>query len=551
MEKIGFYPLTIILSYLTEQDGVLFLITKRKFASQILPLFLVGGETGNQPANDATQNCDKNEIDSTVNRNLDVNDVTSQEHGTRNRKHYQFKVSPVQDPNMLLDRLNTRRLYQRQRRVHRTSSSTSTTQIAYIVKSHQTVSEMANAEWQQQAHGHVSPSHQWLYPPELELLRFKSISNNNISNHTGRVFQDLFQSQKNTDQNITLLVSYPRSGNTLLRTLLERTTGYVTGSDTRPDRGLSKELAEQHNLVGEGIIASNRVVYVKTHYPERLGHQIFKGQSAILVVRNPYDAIDSYWNMNATKSHTKSLTPEMYDKYSGMWSGLVQNEIHIWNKFLDFWLNDDCPIPVLVIRFEDLIRNPARELQRILEFTIQQNNADNKKNDHVGQAQQDYYKTGTQQLSEYWMSRIQHCCNAAGTPEKLGSYQPRSATSGVTSIGKTLRTGQYTNEMLDYIYQVCALNYPTNYLRRFGYDIPTQNFPNNFISPQDDNDVSEPSFTLKRPSCSNDNFTSFLRVNDGIPIRPVDCIYGRRLQQWRHSETNNDRDPLPTIGKSK
>jgi hypothetical protein len=49
----------------------------------------------------------------------------------------------------------------------------------------------------------------------------------------------------------TVLVSYPRSGNSLLRTLLERTTGVVTGSDTRPDRALSKELAEMHNLVGE------------------------------------------------------------------------------------------------------------------------------------------------------------------------------------------------------------------------------------------------------------------------------------------------------------
>jgi len=39
---------------------------------------------------------------------------------------------------------------------------------------------------------------------------------------------------------VVLLASYPRSGNTLLRTLIERTTSIVTGSDTRPDRTLSR-----------------------------------------------------------------------------------------------------------------------------------------------------------------------------------------------------------------------------------------------------------------------------------------------------------------------
>lgn len=39
-----------------------------------------------------------------------------------------------------------------------------------------------------------------------------------------------------------LLVSYPRSGNSLLRGIIETMTGVVTGSDTRPDRPLSRAL---------------------------------------------------------------------------------------------------------------------------------------------------------------------------------------------------------------------------------------------------------------------------------------------------------------------
>ena len=107
MEKIGFYPLTLILSYLTEQEGVLLLTTKRKFACHILPIFLV-----------RTTDHDAAVVELS-NRNDDDDDKISdniEDRKWRLRKNYQFKVSPVQDPTVLLDRLNTRRWYQRRRR---------------------------------------------------------------------------------------------------------------------------------------------------------------------------------------------------------------------------------------------------------------------------------------------------------------------------------------------------------------------------------------------------------------------------------------------------
>ena len=50
-----------------------------------------------------------------------------------------------------------------------------------------------------------------------------------------------------------VLASYPRSGNSLLRSLLEQVTGITTGSDTRPDRKLSAALAEC-GARGEGVV---------------------------------------------------------------------------------------------------------------------------------------------------------------------------------------------------------------------------------------------------------------------------------------------------------
>ena len=40
------------------------------------------------------------------------------------------------------------------------------------------------------------------------------------------------------------IASYPRSGNTLMRALMEQVTGVYTGSDTLPERSLGKALKE-------------------------------------------------------------------------------------------------------------------------------------------------------------------------------------------------------------------------------------------------------------------------------------------------------------------
>ena len=55
-------------------------------------------------------------------------------------------------------------------------------------------------------------------------------------------------------QRLTIgLVSYPRSGNSLMRSLIEDITGVYTGSDTKPDRSLSLALKES-GFLGEGVV---------------------------------------------------------------------------------------------------------------------------------------------------------------------------------------------------------------------------------------------------------------------------------------------------------
>ena len=64
-----------------------------------------------------------------------------------------------------------------------------------------------------------------------------------------------------------LLTSYPRSGNTLIRTYLEKLTRIYTGSDCDVRRPLNKQLQDM-GLAGEGHINNDDSVWItKTHFP--------------------------------------------------------------------------------------------------------------------------------------------------------------------------------------------------------------------------------------------------------------------------------------------
>ena len=162
-----------------------------------------------------------------------------------------------------------------------------------------------------------------------------------------------------------VMASYPRSGNSMLRGLLEGLTGVVTGSDSRPDRAMARDL-KLYGLVGEGNIGSHqgggKVWVVKSHFPEKYGWKEFAAQRAVLLVRNPVNAIRSYFNMLLTGTHTHSIAPSEYTRpgLAEVWDRHVREEIGWWCEFHRYWLRQ--PIPVLVVRYEDLVE--ARPLQR-------------------------------------------------------------------------------------------------------------------------------------------------------------------------------------------
>ena len=131
------------------------------------------------------------------------------------------------------------------------------------------------------------------------------------------------KSSPGTEEKI-VLTSYPRSGNTLIRTYLEKLTRVYTGSDCDVRRPLNKQLQDM-GMAGEGQIDS-KVWIVKSHYPERIGRAKFTAKKCIVIVRNPLDSIFSLFNMVATTTHSESICKEALDK--------LLKSTNVWEKFI-------------------------------------------------------------------------------------------------------------------------------------------------------------------------------------------------------------------------
>lgn len=178
-------------------------------------------------------------------------------------------------------------------------------------------------------------------------------------------FLDLNEAEAE-DQDTVIMVSFPRSGNTLLRAYLEKIMGLTSGSDCDITKKLNKDLMLM-GLAGEGLV-DKRTLIVKTHYPERYGKTKFYAERAILLVRNPLDCITSLFNMVCTGTHNRSIHDEDFRQFSEHWAEFIQQDITVWRDFHEFWTN--AKIPVHIIRYEDIVSNPKPTIKALLEFIM-------------------------------------------------------------------------------------------------------------------------------------------------------------------------------------
>lgn len=306
----------------------------------------------------------------------------------------------------------------------------------------------------------------------------------------------------NLDHERVLLVSYPRSGNSLLRKLIERNTGILTGSDSRTNRPLSASLLEC-GFRGEGVMDGS-VWVVKSHYPERLGYLKCIVKRVLLIVRNPFDCLESYYYMGMTNTHDKKLNTQEFMKLQYIWKDFLTNEYKVWNDFHEFWLDKiDKSVPIQIVRYEDLLRDEESTMQQVITFL------------HRGKA-----PIGWQRFAP------PSAVGPSAVSATIG-YAPKQG-----GVGKSLlrMSPEQTQE-------VAAGT--ADMMTRLGYEL---------CSPGQAGQVTAAIglLPLRQPATVQSAAAAGMMINDTAVIRSPDDSFGRRFTDLRRGLTDHDRRPLQT-----
>ncbi|XP_070572868.1 sialate:O-sulfotransferase 2-like [Ptychodera flava] len=156
---------------------------------------------------------------------------------------------------------------------------------------------------------------------------------------------------------LVALASFPGSGNTWVRHIIERATGIYTGS-FYTDGELFKK-----GFKGEREHWKKRnTVVVKTH--DFSQEHIKDYDAVVLIIRNPYKAMIAEHNRKFG-GHTGYATEDKYTKGTE-WTDFVMGKSRTWTNTALMWMQH-CP-KVLVIHYEDLLSDINSQLHRLLTF---------------------------------------------------------------------------------------------------------------------------------------------------------------------------------------
>jgi hypothetical protein len=177
-----------------------------------------------------------------------------------------------------------------------------------------------------------------------------------LANRQCHSYEDMRFFSSDESSRTIALASFPGSGNTWVRLLIEQATGVFTGS-VYNDKSLKCT-----GFLAEGIKGRerNEFVAVKTH--ENNG----KWDAAIFLIRNPYKAIVSYYNLMLTGSHTmttklREIPDQLFMLVYGEW-------LNLWDFFI---FNQTVPFPVHIVQYENLVDNFKVELEPMVSFLNQ------------------------------------------------------------------------------------------------------------------------------------------------------------------------------------
>ncbi|XP_038055028.1 WSC domain-containing protein 2-like isoform X3 [Patiria miniata] len=159
------------------------------------------------------------------------------------------------------------------------------------------------------------------------------------------------------------LASYPRSGNTWTRQLIERGTGLLTGSvhwKHEKDMAISSKIFPGGNVDYQ----SKQTICVKSHLSDPAHIKTFEG--AVLLIRNPYSALvaEIFRRQMLDQEKSADETVKYFD--SQEWRRFAENQAQSWRNMAVRWITNSRRIHVA--HYENLQENTYEELARIVRF---------------------------------------------------------------------------------------------------------------------------------------------------------------------------------------
>lgn len=112
---------------------------------------------------------------------------------------------------------------------------------------------------------------------------------------------------------------------------------------------------------------------MKTHYPYQYPFtRPLSAARAFIFVRNPVDVIVSQFMLVTTVTHTHSMKNDFPVEFADEWNDHVATSIRLWVDYHKYWLDvlKEKKIPVIFLRFEDLLANQYAILEELFEFVL-------------------------------------------------------------------------------------------------------------------------------------------------------------------------------------
>ena len=160
------------------------------------------------------------------------------------------------------------------------------------------------------------------------------------------------------------IASFPRSGNTMLRTIYEAVTNTYTGDDMIIEGdGILQGLGKR------GIISN--IFLMKTHYPYQIYEKnLFKSQGALVIIRNPFDLIDSFFELNLFLNHEKKLSRKFraLEQTKKLFNEFIEVVNCYISSFHQYWIDNSKKVPVKFLRYEDFCNDKRKGTIEIFDF---------------------------------------------------------------------------------------------------------------------------------------------------------------------------------------